>query len=172
MDLSQGMIRIAQKENPTLHFEVADMLRFRPIQQFDLVTCTGDALNHIHALSDIAQVFQNVYAYTAPGGVFVFDILNDREVSGSEPFEMDFSDTVRVWFQMTRPDVQQVNLKIRVYENGTLSFEENVRETVHNPAAICDLLRQCGFREIRCTDRLLSENEPGTTWFIIARKPQ
>lgn len=172
MDLSQGMICIAQKENPTLHFEVADMLRFRPIQQFDLVTCTGDALNHIHALSDIAQVFQNVYAYTAPGGVFVFDILNDREVSGSEPFEMDFSDTVRVWFQMTRPDVQQVNLKIRVYENGTLSFEENIRETVHNPAAICDLLRQCGFREIRCTDRLLSENEPGTTWFIIARKPQ
>ena len=44
---------------------------------------------------------------------FVFDILNEKEVSDSEPFEMDFSDTIRVWFQMTRPEEKKVNLKIR-----------------------------------------------------------
>ena len=170
MDFSSGMIDIARENNPDMPFEVADMITYRPEKQFDLVTCTGDAVNHIPELSDVAKIFDNVYAYTAEGGYFVFDILNENEVSTSEPFEMDFTDTVRVWFQMTRPGEKKVNLKIRVYERGELAFEENIRETIHNPKAICDLLRSSGFRVLRCADRLLEENNPGTTWFVVAKK--
>ena len=83
---------------------------------------------------------------------------------------MDFSDTIRVWFQMTRPAEKQVNLKIRVYENGELQFEENIRETIHDPELICDLLRKSGFEVLKCADRLLDDSGPGTTWFAIARK--
>ena len=171
MDFSSGMIGIAKADSPDIHYEVADMITYRPAEQFDLVTCTGDAINHIANLSDVEQIFQNVYAYTAPGGHFVFDILNEREVSDSEPFEMDFSDTVRVWFQMTRPGADQVNLKIRVYEQGALAFEENIRETVHDPKTICDMLKRCGFEILRCADSLLDDGSHGTTWFVIARKP-
>ena len=170
MDFSAGMIDIARENNADIPFEVADMITYRPEQQFDLVTCTGDAVNHIPDLADVAKIFDNVYAYTAKGGYFVFDILNENEVSTSEPFEMDFTDTVRVWFQMTRPGEKKVNLKIRVYENGQLQFEENIRETIHNPKVICDLLRSSGFEVVRCADRLLEENNPGTTWFVVARK--
>ena len=169
MDFSSGMIDIARKGNPDIHYDVADMITYRPDAQFDLVTCTGDAVNHISELSDVEKIFQNVFAYLAPGGYFVFDILNEHEVSTSEPFEMDFSDTVRVWFQMTRPAENKVNLKIRVYENGALSFEENIRETIHDVLVICDLLRKCGFEVVRCADGLLDEQH-GTTWFVIARK--
>ena len=170
MDFSSGMIDIARAENPEIPFAVADMITYRPAQRFDLVTCTGDALNHIGQLSDIGKIFENVYAYTSPGGYFVFDILNEREVSTSEPFDMDFDAHTRVWFQMTRPGVDQVNLKIRVYEDGTLAFEENIRETVHDPAQICALLRQAGFRVLRCADSLLDDGSHGTTWFVIAQK--
>jgi hypothetical protein len=83
---------------------------------------------------------------------------------------MDFTDRIRVWFQMTRPGERKVNLKIRVYEDGQLQFEENIRETIHDPAVICDLLRKSGFAVLRCADRLLEENNPGTTWFVVARK--
>lgn len=171
MDFSSGMIAIARQNNPQLHFDVADMTLYRPDRQFDLVTCTGDAVNHIPMLSDVEKIFQNVYAYLAPGGWFVFDLLNEHEVSDSEPFEMDYDDATRVWFQMTRPGEKKVNLKIRVYEAGTLAFEENIRETVHGPEAVCALLDACGFTCIRCADRLLPENDPGTTWFITAKKP-
>lgn len=170
MDFSSGMIGIARENNPDIPFAVADMITYRPEEEFDLVTCTGDAVNHIPDLADVGKIFDNVYAYTAPGGYFVFDILNENEVSTSEPFEMDFTDTVRVWFQMTRPGEKKVNLKIRVYEKGQLQFEENIRETVHNPEVICDLLRSSGFEVIRCADRLLEENNPGTTWFVVAQK--
>ena len=170
MDLSSGMIEIARAGNPDIHYEVADMTSYRPDAEFDLVTCTGDALNHIGDLADVERIFRNVYAYTAPGGYFVFDILNENEVSDSEPFEMEFSDTVRVGFQMTRPGESQVNLKIRVYENGKMSFEENIQETVHDPAVICALLRKSGFEVVRCADRLLEDQNSGTTWFVIVQK--
>ena len=65
---------------------------------------------------------------------------------------------------------KQVNLKIRVYENGSLQFEENIRETIHDPAAVCALLSRCGFQVIRCADRLLDDANHGTTWFVIARR--
>ena len=170
MDYSAGMIEIARQGSREIHYDVADMVLYRPDQQFDLVTCTGDAVNHIAALSDVEKIFENVYGYLAPGGWFVFDLLNEREVSTSEPFEMDFTETTKVWFQMTRPGKKQVNLKIRVYENGELQFEENIRETIHDPGLICGLLRKCGFREVTCADRLLADANPGTTWFITARK--
>ena len=169
MDYSSGMIDIARAGNSDIHYDVADMITYRPDCHFDLVTCTGDALNHIASLTDVEQIFRNVYDYLEPGGYFIFDILNEHEISTSEPFEMDFTDTVRVWFQMTRPGEKQVNLKIRVFEEGILSFEENIRETVHDPAYICNLLSRCGFDVIRCADGLL-EDHHGTTWFVIARK--
>lgn len=170
MDLSEGMIAIARESDPAISYDVADMVTYRPDRRFDLVTCTGDALNHIPDLSDVQTIFRNVHGFLNSGGYFVFDILNENEVSDSEPFEMDFSETVRVWFQMTRPTAKSVNLKIRVFEDGQLQFEENIRETVHDPAAICDLLRNAGFEVIRCADRLLEDANPGTTWFVIARK--
>ena len=172
MDFSSGMIDIARASCPEIHYDVADMITYRPKAQFDLVTCTGDAINHIGSLSDVEQIFRNVYTYTAPGGRFIFDILNEKEVSTSEPFEMDFTDRIRVWFQMTRPGENQVNLKIRVFEDGALSFEENIRETIHDPAEICRLLEECGFEVEKCADSLLDDGSHGTTWFVIARKPQ
>jgi 2-polyprenyl-3-methyl-5-hydroxy-6-metoxy-1,4-benzoquinol methylase len=171
MDFSGGMIDIARESEPEIPFEVADMITYRPDLQFDLVTCTGDALNHISDPADVARILENVYGYLRPGGYFVFDILNENEVSASDPFEMDFSDTVRVWFQMTRPEAQTVCLTIRVYQQGELQFEETIRETIHDPQMVCGLLEQCGFEVLQCADRLLEDSHPGTTWFVAARKP-
>ena len=171
MDFSQGMIQIARQESPHIHYDVADMITYRPEKQFDLVTCTGDALNHIMELADVERIFRNVFAYLSPGGYFIFDILNENEVSTSEPFEMDFTDSVRVWFQMTRPEEKQVNLKIRVFEDGKLQLEENIREKVHDLDTVCQHLRCSGFRVVRRADRLLDDGGHGTTWFVIAQKP-
>ena len=169
MDFSSGMIRVARADSPDIPYEVADMTTFRPEAQYDLVTCTGDAVNHIASLSDVEKIFQNVHSYLTPGGYFVFDILNENEVSTSEPFEMDYDEHTRVWFQMTRPGEKQVNLKIRVYEDGELSFEENIRETIHDPLEICRLLEQSGLEVLRCADTLLDGENHGTTWFVIAQ---
>ena len=170
MDFSEGMIAIARERNGQIPYDVADMTIYRPDRQFDLVTCTGDAINHIAALADVEKIFHNVHAYLTPGGYFVFDILNEQEVSDSEPFEMDYDAHTRVWFQMTRPGEGKVNLQIRVFEDGVEAFEENIRETIHDPQQICRMLQNCGFTVERCADSLLEDGSHGTTWFVIARK--
>ena len=170
MDFSSGMIGIARSRSPQIPYEVADMTTFCPDRQFDLVTCTGDAVNHIADLSDVEKIFRNVYQYLAPGGYFVFDLLNENEVSDSEPFEMDFDESTKVWFQMTRPAASKVNLTIRVYENGQLQLEEVIRETIHDVPAICGLLKKVGFHLLRCADRMFTDGGHGTTWFLIAKK--
>ena len=74
----EGMIEIAKQRNPEISYEVADMITYRPDEKFDLVTCTGDALNHIMRLEDMDRIFANVSAYLAEGGYFIFDILNEK----------------------------------------------------------------------------------------------
>ena len=170
MDFSEGMIAIARERNPRIHYDVADMTLYRPDQKFDLVTCTGDSLNHIMALSDVEKIFQNVHAYLNEGGYFIFDILNENEVSTDEPFDLPFSDTITARFQMLKSETGIINLKTRVYENGEFQFEENIYEILHDPAVICKLLGQAGFSQVTCQDRLLPTANRSTTWYVIARK--
>ena len=56
MDYSEGMIEIAKQRNSEIFYEVADMITYRPEKHFDLVTCTGDALNHIMDLKDVERI--------------------------------------------------------------------------------------------------------------------
>ena len=171
MDLSPGMIAIAREENPAIPFDVADMITYQSKEHFDLITCTGDAVNHIPDLPDVQKIFCNVYGHLNPGGLFVFDILDEKEISTSEPFEMDFTETTRVWFQMTRPEENRVQLQIRVFENGVETFSEIIRETIHNVDVICKLLQIAGFQIIKCSHRLSdSTGTDATTWFMIAKK--
>ena len=173
MDLSEGMIAIARESKPELHYDVANMITYRPDEKFDLVTCTGDALNHIIDLEDVGRIFENVYAYLNDGGYFVFDILNEKEVAPGEPIDLDFSETIKAQFLMTRNEEGIVNLRTSVYENGVFQFEENITETVHDPDVICSLLVKAGMEVVQCGDQLLKDADAhGTTWFIVARKPE
>ncbi len=171
MDFSEGMIAIARERNPAIDYEVADMILFRPEKEYDLVTCTGDAINHIIDLDNVAKIFRNVYAYTRQGGYFIFDILNENEVPTAEPFDLDYSDDIRTQFMITQDEKGIINLKTRTFERGELKFEENITEIIHDPAVICRLLEESGFQVLRCADHLLeNEDKHGTSWYIIAQK--
>lgn len=171
MDLSEGMISVARERNPEIHYEVANMVTYRPERQFDLVTCTGDALNHIISPEDIACVFENVHAYLSDSGYFIFDLLNEDEVPEGEPFDLPYSDTVRAQFHVTRNEDGVIELKTSIFENDVLKVEERIYETVHEPEMICGLLKKSGFEIVQFADRLMLEEEGhGTTWFIVARK--
>lgn len=171
MDFSEGMIEIAKQRNPEIFYEVADMITYRPEKYFDLVTCTGDALNHIMDLNDVAQIFQNVYSYLNEGGYFIFDILSEKEVPMEEPIDLDFNDEVKAQFMVTHDEEGHIHLRTKVFENEAQQFEEDIKETVHDEKEICLLLQKCGFRVLKCDHHLLeSEGNHSSTWYIIARK--
>ena len=170
MDLSEGMIAIARAESPHIPYDVGDMTTYCPAETFDLVTCTGDAINHIHDLADVEAVFRNVYRYTAPGGYFLFDMLRREEATAGEPFEVDFDGDLRVWFQLTQPEEERIDLTVRVFQHGQPQLEEVIREKVHDAQTVCRLLQKTGFTVESCTDRLLPEHNGSTTWYVVAKK--
>lgn len=170
MDFSEGMIEIAKKRNSDIFYEVADMVKYRPDKKFDLVTCTGDALNHIMDLKDVDQIFKNVYGYLNEGGYFIFDLLSEKEVPMAEPIDLDFSDEVRAQFMVTHDEEGHINLKTTVYENNE-QFEENIKEYLHDEKEICRLLKNNGFELVKCDHHLLeNEGNHSATWYIIAKK--
>lgn len=172
VDLSEEMLEIARENAPDLRFTAADMTEYQPQRSFDLVTCTGDAINHLPDLTAIGRTFGNVYSALNPGGCFVFDLLNENEVPEGEGFELDYSDSVRARFRAERDDQGCIELRIAVYEHDRLKFEEVIREKLYDPSAIRELLRQCGFEVLQFSDRLLLESDTqGTTWFVVAQKP-
>ena len=170
MDFSSGMIDIARQESPEIPYDVADMILYRPAAQFALVTCTGAALNHIPDLADVEKIFANIHAYLAPGGYFVFDLLDERENSTEEPFALDFDEHISARFRITRPQQNKVHLQTQVFEDGVHSFTEDIFETVHQLEAVCALLRRQGLRIERCAHRLLESGTDVATWYIVARK--
>ena len=171
VDLSTGMITVARENFPEVAFHVGNMITFRPQAPCDLITCTGDALNHLGREADVKAMLENTFASLSPGGYFIFDLLDEGEISDSEPFEMDFTEHTRVWFQMTREGSRGVNLRIRVFEDGLPALEENIRETLYEPGWICRALEKTGFEVLRCHHSMLEEDTPGSTWFVIARRP-
>lgn len=166
-DLSPGMIAIAREADPRGSYSVGDMVQGIPAGPWDLVTCTGDSLNHLHRLEDVAAVLDHVAKQLRPGGWFLFDLLNEREISDSEPFEIPMEDGTAVWFQMNRAGAE-VQLRVRFGHDR----EQIIRETVHDVEAVCRLLRRAGLELCRCGHSLTDcAAARGTTWFIIGRKP-
>ena len=171
VDLSGDMIALARANAPSLRFDTGDMITWRARERFDLVTCTGDALNHIPRPDDVRRVFENVYAMLTPGGRFVFDLLGEGEIPDDEPFCLDYSDSVRAVFRTVREPGAAVRLSVSVYENGALAFEETILEQLHPIEEVLALLRETGFAVLHCGHRL-SEDEgaDAAAWFVTAGK--
>lgn len=171
MDFSESMIAIAKDSNPNIPYEVADMITYRPDETFDLVTCTGDAMNHITDLKNVEKIFQNVHAYLADGGYFIFDILDQSEIALNEPIDLDWSDTIKAQFNITQNEEGIIHLRTKVFENGVLQFEEKITEIVHDTYAICELLKKNHFQVISCDNKILDDQPArGMKWFVIAQK--
>lgn len=172
MDLSEGMIAIAREAGPQIPYDVADMTTYHPGEAFDLVTCTGDALNHIPDLSDVERIFANVHSYLKPGGHFIFDLLDKAEISTAEPFDLEFDEHTTARFQITRPAESRVHLQTQVFRDGVHAFTEDIFETVHDRQAVLSMLGQRGFELVKCAHRLSDiEGPEAATWFVIARRP-
>jgi SAM-dependent methyltransferase len=56
----------------------ADFRNFHLDQTFDTALCAGDSLNYVETQDELAQVFGCVRRHLRPGGIFVFDTLDDR----------------------------------------------------------------------------------------------
>jgi SAM-dependent methyltransferase len=74
-DVSSAMVAIAaRKAGGRARCEVADMVDLPVLGRFDLVTCLGDALNHLPSLDEVAAALGGIRANLVPGGLAILDL--------------------------------------------------------------------------------------------------
>lgn len=171
LDFSEGMIEVARQNYPDLHFAQGDMIRYRSERTFDLVTCTGDALNHIFSLQDVEQIMRNVYGSICDGGLFIFDVLSEKEGQEVDAIPFAYDEKTTAEFSIHRSSDQVIELRTRVFEHDVFQFEEVIREKVHDIEQIKALLIKTGFHVLRCADQLLPDSgNHSNTWYVVAQK--
>ena len=77
IDISPEMVRIARRKSAGVtgvSFEIGDMRDFKTGGQYDVATCTYDALNYIRRLPELKKVLRNIARALVPGGLFIFDV--------------------------------------------------------------------------------------------------
>jgi SAM-dependent methyltransferase len=74
VDLSPEMLEIAARRCPDAHLHLDDMTTFTLPEQFDVVLCVFDTLNHVHTFDGWLAMFERVATHLVDGGLFIFDI--------------------------------------------------------------------------------------------------
>jgi SAM-dependent methyltransferase len=74
VDASAAMLREARRKSGRVRWYRQDMTSLKLRQAADVVTCFGDALNHVLDADALQKVFLNTAACVRAGGVFVFDM--------------------------------------------------------------------------------------------------
>ena len=75
IDVSPGMAAIARaKAGHRAAIHVADMRALPQLGLFDLVTCLGDAMNHLLDPADVAAALREMRRVLAPDGLLIFDL--------------------------------------------------------------------------------------------------
>ena len=169
IDLSPAMIAIARAKDPKGWYDTADMTTYRLPSSFDLVTCTGDAINHLTRPSDVEQTFCNVRESLKSGGVFLFDLLGEGEISDEEPFECALSDAVLTRLSMKKSEDGLVTLTIRAWEQGKQTVNEQITERLYDTEEIRSMLTRAGFGSVQFSHHLLENAQNVPTWYVTAR---
>ena len=153
VDLSEGMLEIALKNYPDI--------------EYDFITSTDDALNHITEINDLKKAFQNANALLREEGLFIFDI-NNFNLFNFEKVEKFSGDSKKLVYTPSKDD-KIVNVKVDYYENDELSWSEEVYERDYSVDEIIQLLNDAGFVLEVCAQYFFDETRM-IKFNFVARK--
>ena len=80
LDRIEAMLQEARSRTSgdNVRFVQADFRHFCLPQTFDVVVCGCDSLNYVETPGELLDVFRCVRQHLRPGGLFMFDVLDDR----------------------------------------------------------------------------------------------
>jgi ubiquinone/menaquinone biosynthesis C-methylase UbiE len=73
LDLELGLLSIARKRLPSMHFYHGDMRDFNLRQQFDVVTCLFSSIGYVRTERALRQTLAAFFRHTRPGGVVLVE---------------------------------------------------------------------------------------------------
>lgn len=144
----------------------------------DVTVCALDSLNHITDPEKLKNTFEKVSLFTAPGGLFLFDVNTEykhREVLGNQTFVYDLDDLFCVWQNSTDENLlTEISLDFFV-QQGNNTYErqsERFFERAWTQKHLCDLLELTEFELLAIYegDTFQPVHEKSQRAVIVARK--
>jgi len=184
VDGSSAMVRAARRKLSVARLPGSilrgDMRDFRLPEPVDLVTCEGDAVNHVYQKSDLTRVAAAVARALRPGGYFYFDVNNRKgfERYWNATWCGEAPGVVMVLRSACDPaqDRAWSDVDWFIREGKCWSRRrEHVEEVCWSAAEIRTALKGAGFQTIREFDAAPYFNsefmQPGCRSMYLARKP-
>lgn len=154
IDNSPEMLGVAMdkkfESGRDIRYVCQDMRKLELYGNADITVCALDSLNHLENLSDVKKVFERVFRFTEPGGLFIFDMntqYKHREVLGNNTFVYDTDDVYCVWQNSCTDSTVSIYLDFFIPdENGHYErYSEDFTETAYPVDEIIQAITQTGF---------------------------
>ena len=155
VDISNEMLGIAReksrKQGLFLQYINQDIRELQLHGLVDVIVCMCDGVNYILDDTDLKQVFERVYQYLRPGGLFLFDISSHyklSEILANNLMAETEGDVNLVWFNNfdEKTNILQMDLTFFVRQGDLFKrFYETHFQRAYKNNEIIDLLRQVGF---------------------------
>ena len=178
IDISEAMIRLARRRAPQAEFQVASLFQ-ADIPPCKAVTSLGECISYLFDAGNddraLGQLFRRIYAALAPGGVFVFDVMEAGELGRATTARTfaEGDDWVTVVEKHEDRRRQTLTRRITTFRKvGDLyrRADEIHRVRLYDAAAMAARLRRVGFR-VRTTRRYGDYALRKARVAFIARKP-
>jgi len=118
IDRSPEMLAVAAQTVPAARLVPGDITAFSLREQFDVIICMFDTLNHVQSFAGWLSLFGCVDDHLADGGLFIFDVNTAgrlRRLDGAPPYLDEFDGNVVV--MTVRSAAQALSLwQTRIFE--------------------------------------------------------
>lgn len=160
VDNSPEMLGIAMEKKfdsgRNIQYLCQDMRELDMFGTIDVTVCALDSLNHLDSFEDVKRVFERVFLFCEPGGLFIFDINTEykhKMILGEHTFIYDTDDVYCVWQNSCENNRVKIELDFFVPENGVYRrYEESFCENAYPLSDIEKALLETGFEILMCCD--------------------
>lgn len=148
-DLSVEMLKYARSKTRGAYFFAADARGFSTSRKFDAVVSTFESINHILDPAELPLVFRNVHDALSPGGLFVFDLLDEEaytEAWARSGFFVEHDNVCIVRGSYDGPErMAKADLTLFRLEDGWQRSDVSVFERYYPVEDAAQNLAACGF---------------------------
>lgn len=133
LDNSAHMLSLAAQRCPDATFILSDMSGFSTSTRYDLISCFLYSIHYSHPQSALKQTLKQVFDALEPGGVFVFNAVDIKGVTGRHFVTTQAVDDnslltfVSGWSYLGHGEVMDLHLSI-TRENADNSLVENEKQ--------------------------------------------
>ena len=144
----------------------------------DTTICALDSLNHLTDSEQVKKTFQSVSLFTAPGGLFLFDVntpYKHREVLGNSCYVYEFDDLFCSWQNFYEEETGIVTVQLDFFEEEEGAYhreQEVITERAYSCEELTQWLEEAGFAllDVFGEDSMDPPADDCQRWIFAARK--